>query len=234
MCMRVCAYMHTCSCATSFFHLCILLKHTRAFPRTDGHTARGAQTTHRLHKIHGHHLARRRRPFAAAGILLRGRSLSSALDLRILRFSDSPLRAGLAVSGEVCQERFNTYSSYRRAQPATLAPQPIAHSPVAQPPSGAHVNSPWRKVSSVFSSIRFTTHVSTWEHDLARVFVWFSDELRDSLPRAYVGVSVVRAHARTRIPLSVACDPAVSHARFRWRSVSVGSGTMRPADGRAV
>ena len=112
-----------------------------------GQTAQrsGHAKTHRLHKIHGHHLARRRRPFAAAGILLRGRSLSSALDLRILRFSDSPLRAGLAVSGEVCQERFNTYSSYRRAQPATLAPQPIAHSPVVQPPSGAHVNSPWRK-----------------------------------------------------------------------------------------
>lgn len=160
--------------------------------------------------------------------------MSSALDLRILRFSDSPLRAGLAVSG-VCQERFNTYSSYRRAQPATLVPQPIAHSPVAQPPSGAHVNSPWRKkVSSVFSSIRFTTHVAPGNRSHPGFRLVLGRAPRFTSSGICRCVSVVRAHARTRIPLSVACDPAVSHARFRWRSVSVGSGTMRPADGRAV
>ena len=134
MCKRVCEYMHTFSslraCAS-----------TRGLSEDRRHTGRGAQTTHRLHKIHGHHLARRRRPFAAAGMLLRGRSRSRALDLRSLRFFHK-LRAGRAVSGEVCQERFNTHSSSRRAQPATLAPQQTAHSPVAQPLSLYHGDCP--------------------------------------------------------------------------------------------
>lgn len=89
-----------------------------------GQTAQrsGHAKTHRLHKIHGHHLARRRRPFAAAGKLLRGRSRSSALDLRIVRVFHQ-LRAG----GR-CQERFVRRGSTHTRARATRSPKPWCRS----------------------------------------------------------------------------------------------------------